>query len=100
MRKESFVFSRKMTSSRQSPRMSAESAGLAFVPLFDETPAGASMGLDVLVFQFHFEIVVPSRISRSRSPSHQLMKLIWFGCVGLTCAPLAFIRPPRVPHIS
>ena len=42
MRSASLDDSRQITSSRQSPRMSALRLGVALVPLFDETPGGAS----------------------------------------------------------
>ena len=68
--------SRQITSSRQSPRMSALRLGVALVPLFDETPDGASKAVVLPASQFHLEIVVTSSNSRSRSPSHQTPKLI------------------------
>src|SRR5262245_46680049 len=100
MRNASFVFSRQITSSRQSPKISALKLGVALVPLFEEMPEGASIGLDVLVFHPHLEIVGLSRISRNRSPSHQTMKFICPGRFGVICVPLAAIKPPRAPHIS
>src|SRR5918995_1536972 len=91
---------RQMTSSRQSPRMSAESAGVAFVELFEATPAGESSTLDVIVVQFHFLTAVPSSSSRSKSPSHQTPKLICEGRAAEICTPFADISPPRDYHIS
>src|SRR5262245_35537494 len=76
MRSASLVDSRQITSSRQSPRMSALRLGVALVPLFDETPAGDSSEVVLPGSQFHLETVVPSSSSRSRSPSHHTPKLI------------------------
>src|SRR5262245_7570976 len=76
MRSASFVDSRQITSSRQSPRMSALRLGVALVPLFDDTPDGDSIVVVLPASQFHSEIVVPSSNSRGRSPSHQAPKLI------------------------
>ena len=46
MRSAALFVSRQITSSRQSPRMSALSAGVALVPLFDAMPESESR-LDV-----------------------------------------------------
>src|SRR5919106_6410955 len=83
---------RQTTSSRQSPKMSALSDGVALVPLFDATPAGASSVESVPVVQFHFEIVTLSSSSRSGSASHQTPKLM----DGLVAA----IWKPRGPRVS
>src|SRR3712207_1347431 len=91
---------RQTTSSRQSPRMSPESAGVDFVELFEERPAGESSAVLVFVSQFHFEMVVPSSSSRRRSASHQTAKFVGEGLVVPICTPLALIRPPREPYIS
>src|SRR6185295_17550429 len=76
MRSASLDDSRQITSSRQSPRMSALRFGVALVPLFDETPAGERRAVVLPASQFHLEIVVPSSSSRRRSPSHHTPKLI------------------------
>src|SRR5919106_1359910 len=76
MRSAALLVSRQITSSRQSPNMSALSAGVAFVPLLEAMPVSASR-LDVFpASQFHLLIAAPSSSSRSRSPSHQTPKLI------------------------
>src|SRR5215510_176280 len=90
MRSAALFVSRQITSSRQSPSMSALSAGVAFVPLFEAIPVSASR-LDVFPWsQFHLLITVPSSNSRNRSPSHQTPKLIE-GLVAEICTP----RGPR-----
>src|SRR6266542_5160024 len=116
MRSAALFLSRQITSSRQSPRMSALKHGVAFVPLL-----AAISGLEAesessaVVFpwsQFHLLIVVPSSSSRSRSPSHQTPKLIE-GLVAEICTPrgpntafgednCALYIPPVAPeaHIS
>src|SRR5262245_58201820 len=100
MRSSLFALDRHMTSSRQSPKRSALRAGVDLVPLFDERPPGERIELPVPVRWFHFVIVVPSRISRSRSASHQIAKFICPGRPLEICVPLALIKPPREPHIS
>ncbi len=91
---------RQTTSSRQSPRMSPRSAGVAFVELFDARPAGESSVLVVPVSQFHFEMVVPSSNSRRKSASHQMPKFLGEGAEVLICTPFAFHSPPRLLNIS
>src|SRR5688572_2168399 len=91
---------RQMTSSRQSPKRSADSAGVDFVPLLELRPPGDRIELLLLVAGFHFEIVVPSRISRIVSASHQQAKFICPGRELEICTPVALISPPREPHIS
>src|SRR5262245_9849760 len=76
MRRAEVFDSRQMTSSRKSPRMSALSAGVALVPLFDEIPGSDNRVVALPASQSHLEIVVPSSNSRSGSPSHQTPKLI------------------------
>src|SRR5262245_49987960 len=86
MRSAEFPDSRHITSSRQSPSMSALRAGVAFVPLL-EAAAESESRLDVFpASQFHLLIVAPSSSSRSRSPSHQTPKLI-DGLLGEICTP-------------
>src|SRR5215204_1288208 len=91
---------RQMTSSRQSPRMSPESAGVAFVELLEESPAGESNVFVLLVSQSHFEMVVPSSNSRRRSASHQTAKFLGEGAEVLIRTPVALQRPPRELYIS
>src|SRR5262245_60848424 len=80
--------------------MSALSAGVAFVPLLEAIPDGARIAFDTLLFQSHFEIVVPSSISRKKSPSHQTAKLICEGLLVVICTPLQVNKPPREDHAS
>src|SRR5262249_23900145 len=112
MRSAALPVSRQMTSSRQSPRMSALKHGVAFVPLFEAMLESLN---NVVVFpwsQFHLLIVTPSSSSRSRSPSHQTPKLIE-GLAAEICTPrlpssalgvdcCAVYMPPVFPeaHIS
>src|SRR5215510_12998339 len=112
MRSAAFPDSRQITSSLQSPRMSALRFGVAFVPLLEAIPESDS---SVVVFpwvQFHLLIVVPSSNSRSRSPSHHTPKLIE-GLDDEICTPrgprtalgvdcCAVYMPPVLPeaHIS
>src|SRR5215208_131431 len=91
---------RQMTSSRQSPRMSPRSAGVAFVELFDERPDGDRSVLALPVVQSHFEMVVPSSNSRRRSASHQMPKFFGEGAEVLICTPVALQSPPRELYIS
>src|SRR6185436_10831939 len=91
---------RQITSSRQSPKRSALRQGVDLVPLLEESPAGERIELLELLNQFHLEIVVPSRVSRSKSASHHTQKFIWPGRVLEICTPVALIKPPRAPHIS
>ena len=66
---------RSMTSSRQSPSRSTLRAGVDLVPLLEEHPSAVKITSSVSFSQFHFEIRLPLRISRRRSPSHQTPKL-------------------------
>src|SRR5215212_5488060 len=91
---------RQTTSSRQSPRMSPRSAGVAFVELFDASPAGESSVLALLVVQSHFEMVVPSSNSRRKSASHQMPKFFGEGAEVPICTPFALQSPPRELYIS
>src|SRR5262245_45394836 len=112
MRSAELFDSRQITSSRQSPRMSALSAGVALVPLLEAIPESASSEDVFPASQFHLVIVTPSSNSRSRSPSHQTPKLI-DGLVAAICTPrgpstalgvdcCAVYMPPVPPeaHIS
>src|SRR5215475_12496219 len=112
MRSAALFVSRQITSSRQSPKMSALSAGVALVPLLEEMPESVSSVVVFPASQFHLVIVTPSSNSRSRSPSHQTPKLIE-GLVAEICTPrgprtalgvdnCAVYMPPVLPeaHIS
>jgi hypothetical protein len=70
MRSELLSAALQMTSSRQSPRISALSAGVALVPLFDNAPPAVRSRTSVPDVQSHLLIQMSSRISRSRSASH------------------------------
>src|SRR5256885_753893 len=95
---------RQITSSRQSPRMSAESAGVDFVPLFDEQSSAVSRRVSVSSFQFHLSIWFEFSSSRRRSPSHQTPKLHEDGFFSEIFSPFTLNRPltrgPPEPHIS
>ena len=95
MRRAELSLSRQTTSSRQSPKRSAQSPGVALVPLLEERPVGESWVRVLLICQFHFEIVVPSRSSRVRSPSHQQRKFIGPGRVETISLPLTSWRLAR-----
>src|SRR6185503_13929383 len=92
---------RQITSSRQSPRMSALSVGVAFVPLFDAQPSAVNRRSSVPVVQFHFEIVLRSSNSRSKSPSHQTPKLQDLGDASEIFSPFELnspVRPAPLTH--
>src|SRR3954451_17565992 len=74
------------TSSRQSPRMSADSEGVALVPLLECTPLAVSNRVSLLVP--YLSIWVPSSSSRCASPSHHTTKLVEDG-----------LRPMFVPPV-
>src|SRR5262245_11489731 len=86
---------RKMTSSRQSPRMSALRHGVAFDPLFEEQPVAVSKVDSDSFSQFHFVIELRSSSSRSGSPSHQIAKLQLLGFRVDATSPFVFQTPPR-----
>src|SRR5215510_2162998 len=86
MRSAALPDSRQITSSRQSPNMSALSAGVALVPLLEAAAESVSSGVVFPASQFHLLIVTPSSSSRSGSPSHQTPKLI-DGLLGEICTP-------------
>src|SRR5689334_23324293 len=81
-----------MTSSRQSPRMSACRAGVDFVPLFDVTPEPVSRRVSPPVP--YLSMWVPSSNSRWASPSHQITKFVEPGLRLATCAPFVPLRRP------
>jgi len=60
-----------ITSSRQSPRKSADRQGLPLVPLMETQPEAVKRAPTL-----YLERVIPSNISRKRSPSHQAAKLM------------------------
>src|SRR4051812_7581894 len=86
---------RNMTSSRQSPKRSADSAGVALVPLFDAQPAAVNSVVSVSFSQSHFVMLVRSSSSRRASPSHQMAKLHERGLRFDTTSPLTSQTPPR-----
>src|SRR4051794_2640658 len=79
-----------MTSSRQSPRMSACSDGVDLVPLLECTPLAVSSRVSALVP--YLSMWVASSSSRCASPSHQMTKLALDGLRPMFC-PLVFSRP-------
>src|SRR5215203_3186394 len=85
-----------MTSSRQSPKMSALNAGVAFVPLFDSAPSAVKITSVVSFSQFHFEIVLRSSSSLKRSPSQNTPKLHERGILSEIFSPLA-LKIPLIP---
>src|SRR5512145_182263 len=112
MRSAALFVSRQITSSRQSPSISAANAGVALVPLLEAIPVSASR-LDVFpASQFHLVIAVPSSNSRSGSPSHQTPKLIeglvaaiWTPrgpstALGVDCCAVYMPPVPPEAHIS
>src|SRR5215475_11429690 len=82
---------RQITSSRQSPRMSAERTGVALMPLLEATPLAVSSR--VLPFGSYLSICVLSRSSRTGSASHHTVKLSEGGLVADTCRPLVSKSP-------
>src|SRR3954451_14322872 len=82
-----------MTSSRQSPRMSAESVGGDLVPLLACTPDAVSSRVSPPVP--YLSMCVPSRSSRWASPSHQTTKLIDDGFRPMFCP--AVLYSPETP---
>src|SRR5689334_23332785 len=79
-----------MTSSRQSPMMSAWSDGVALVPLFECTSLPVSSRVSELVP--YLSMCVESSSSRCASPSHQITKLVLPGLRPMF-DPDVFIRP-------
>ncbi len=73
--------------------MSAQRHGVDFVPLLDVQPWATSRGDSALVFQSHLVMRLLSRISRSRSPSHQTPKLHERGLRSEIISPLTFHNP-------
>ena len=99
------------TSSRQSPRMSAERQGFDLVPLLNR-PSNFCMSMMACFSQSYFETVSRSSSSRSRSPSHQMPKLTlsqrplmvsWVLCCGLSLSVAPMTTSPlmlRTPWLS
>src|SRR5262245_55387027 len=99
MRSAELVLVRQMTSSRQSPRMSADSAGLALVPLFDATPLAVSRRVSPPVP--YLSMRVWSSSSRTGSASHQIRKFAEPGLRPRLALLVALRRPSTEDdHIS
>src|SRR6266542_5912277 len=81
MRSELLSAALQTTSSRHSPRISALSAGVALVPLFEIAPPAVRSRTSVPDVQSHLLIQLSSRISRSRSASHHTAKFTDEGAV-------------------
>src|SRR4051794_4393973 len=99
MRRNLLSAVRQMTSSRQSPNRSPLSAGVLFDPLLATQPSAVNNRSNDAVFQFHFAIQLPSRISRSGSASHQIAKLVLRGA-GPMGSPFRLKSPPGPPQNS
>src|SRR5688572_2413704 len=89
MRRTRLSFERRSTSSRQSPRTSADRFGVALVPLIELAPSAVSRraSLDVPYLSTWF----PSSSSRTGSASHQTRKFALPG-VRPTLAPVELNR--------
>src|SRR5688572_830960 len=72
--------------------MSADSAGVDLVPLFDATPEPVSRRVSPPVP--YLSMWVPSRSSRWASPSHQMTKFVEPGLRLATWFPLVALRSP------
>src|SRR5215218_3772526 len=90
---------RKMTSSRQSPKKSADKTGVALVPLFEVAPSAVSKVSSVSLVQFHLEMRLRSSSSRKRSPSHHIAKFAERGALPMR-SPVQVRNPEGPPHIS
>src|SRR4051794_40142278 len=86
---------RQITSSRQSPKISAQRHGVDLVPLLETHPSATSSGDSLSVFQSHLVMRLESSNSRSVSPSHQTPKLQERGLRWETVSPLTFQTPER-----
>src|SRR3954453_21572547 len=82
-----------ITSSRQSPRMSADSDGVALVPLTEVQPSAVTIRSVFWVFQFHLSMWFLSSSSRKQSPSHQTAKLQLDGFTRTISLPLQSHTP-------
>src|SRR5689334_4798411 len=89
---------RQTTSSRQSPRMSPDRTGVALVPLFEDTPEPVSRRVSEEVP--YLSMRVPSRSSRTGSPSHQARKLVEEGLRPFVPPPSSRMPPSEDDHIS
>src|SRR5690606_6908976 len=83
---------RQITSSRQSPNRSPDSAGVALVPLLEATPLAVSRRVSPPVP--YLSIWVWSSSSRTGSASHQIRKLAEPGLRLATWLPVAAERNP------
>src|SRR5690349_1608300 len=88
---------RQTTSSRQSPNRSAARAGVDFVPLL-ATPLPVSSRVSPPVP--YLSMCVPSRSSRTGSPSHQITKLIEPGLRPMFCPLVLYIPETPADHDS
>ena len=80
-------------------RMSPERTGVALLPLLEVTPSAVRMFFSVPLCQSHLSMRLRSRISRRRSPSHQIAKFADRGA-GPMFSPWQVRRPDEPPHIS
>ena len=91
---------RTMTSSRQSPSISADKQGLDFVPLLNRPSNRLSTSARPVV-QLYFVTISRSSNSRNRSPSHQTPKLVDTHRASPTTSPLMLRMPfESLLHIS
>src|SRR5688572_573245 len=86
MRRALLLLVRQMASSRQSPRMSPDRAGVALVPLLEATPLAVSRRVSLPVP--YLSMRVWSSSSRTGSASHQMTKLAEDG-----------VRPTEPPEV-
>src|SRR4030043_985708 len=84
---------RHITSSLQSPRISALRLGVAFDPFIDLQFSSENIGSCTDFSQFHLDITLRSSNSRSKSPSHQTAKLQELGFVSDINSLLALNNP-------
>src|SRR5262245_42127683 len=82
---------RSTTSSRQSPKMSPESAGVDLVPLFDVVPSAVSRRVSPPVPYLSTWLLSSS--SRTVSVSHQTRKFVEPGLREAACPPELLVRP-------
>src|SRR6266496_1202583 len=82
-----------ITSSLQSPRMSALRTGVALVPLLEVQPSATSRVVSVASDQCHLEMVLRSSNSPRTSPSQNTPKLHERGVVSEIFSPLALNKP-------
>src|SRR5262249_14804712 len=90
----------KITSSRQSPKISADRFGVDLVPLMDDAPVAVSKRVSALVPYLSMWLL--SSNSRTKSPSHQIRKLTELG-LRPTAPPeplKRFVMPSPAPQNS